>query len=247
MPFLSYDSYDKIPEGLGRDNFRQGKDGKWHPIVHDEHPLVKKKNDLLTTNTDLTGQNTSLKDKAVPPGHRIVPVADFTLLEVIRGLGVNNEEIKTRLTEYPTLKQKETEAARETSYDNAGKFLKYDNLAAFKTAMKLGNVEIVWKKETVDGKEIEVPYVGEKKLADHIVTDESLKTMEPFFKMKPQVTPPKTEIGAGNRASTGGSGGGQGAGNGGAGAGSQENTQPQQQPQEKTYRFQNAGDVAWPE
>lgn len=237
MPFQVYDKYESIPEALGRDNFRQGKDNKWYPQVTEDHPLVKKKQELLTTNTTLTGENTSLKDKAVPSGHRIVPVADATLLEMIKQMGLSGEEIKTRLTDYPNLKEKEVEASREKAYEDAGKFLKYGNLEAFKTALKLLKVDVTFKPEKVDNVDVQVPYVGDKRLSDHITNTPELKTMEPFFKTTVAVTAPKTEAGAGARPSTG------------TGVQPPPSTDPsndgKQPPPTPTFRFNQPGDVNW--
>jgi len=238
MPFLVYDKFESIPEALGRDNFRQGKDNKWYPIITDDHPLVKKKQELLTANTTLTGENSSLKDKAVPSGHRIVAIADFTLLELIKQMGLSGDEIKTRLTEYPNLKEKENASAREATYDSAGKFLKYTNLDAFKTAMRLSNVEVTFKPEKIDDKDVQVPYVGDKRLSDHIANNQDLKTMEPFFKTTVAPPPTKTEAGTGSRPSAGSSNG---------------NTKPadssadpgKQPPADPKFRFTQPGDVAW--
>lgn len=199
MPFQVYDKYESIPDTLGRDNFRQGADGKWYAQITDDHPLVKKKQELLTANSTLTGENTQLKDKAVPTGHRIVPIADFTLLELIKQMNLNGEQIKTRLTEYPALKEKETQVARESSYEAAGKFLKYTNLEALKTALRLSNVEITFKPEKIDNVDVQVPYVGDKRLSEHIANTPDLKTMEPFFKIAVAQTAPRTEAGAGAR------------------------------------------------
>lgn len=238
MPFQVYDKYESIPEALGRDNFRQGADSKWYPILTEDHPLVKKKQTLLTTNSTLTGENASLKDKAVPSGHRIVTIVDATLLELIKQMGLDGEQIKTRLTEYPILKDKETQVAREASYETAGKFLKYTNLEAFKTAMRLSNVDITFKPEKVDNVDVQVPYVGDKRLSDHITNSTDLKTMEPFFKTAVSVTAPRTEAGSGTRPSTGSSATG---------------TLPSNQPAAEdgkpapkdNFRFNQPGDVNW--
>lgn len=236
MPFQVYEKFESIPEALGRDNFRQGKDNKWYPIITDDHPLVKKKQELLTNNTTLTGENSSLKDKAVPSGHRIVAIADFTLLEIIKQMGLSGDEIKTRLTEYPTLKEKETAVAREATYDTAGKFLKYTNLDAFKTAMRLSNVDISFKPEKVDNVDVQVPYVGDKRLSEHISSNNDLKTMEPFFKTTVAPPPTKTEAGAGGRPA--------GSSNGTPPATPPANTDGKP-PADPKFRFNQPGDIAW--
>jgi uncharacterized protein YfkK (UPF0435 family) len=234
MPFAVYGKYEEIPEALGRDNFRQGADNKWYAQLTEDHPLVKKKQELLTTNATLTGENTQLKEKAVPSGHRIIPVADFTLLEVIKQMGISSDEIKTRLTDYPALKEKETAAVREKSYEDAGKFLKYTNLDAFKTTLKLLNVDVTFKPEKVDNVDVQVPYVGDKRLADHITATPELKTMEPFFKTAATTPAPRTEAGSGSRPSTG----------------TPPSTTPpatetgKEQPKDN-FRFNTPGDVAW--
>ncbi len=237
MPFQVFEKYESIPEALGRDNYRQGKDNKWYPQVTDDHPLVKKKQELLTNNTTLTSENTQLKDKAVPSGHRIVPVADATLLEIIKQMGLSGDEIKTRLTDYPDLKKKETDSAREVNYETAGKFLKYGNLDAFKTAMRLSNVEITFKPEKVDNVDVQVPYVGDKRLSDHISSTPDLKTMEPFFKTTVKPPAPNTEAGAGARPSTGTN-----TDNKPADSNPVDGKQP---PPAQNYRFNQPGDVQW--
>ena len=234
MPFAVYGKYEEIPEALGRDNFKQGSDGKWYAQVTEDHPLVKKKQEVLTNNTTLTAENTSLKSKAVPSGHRIVPVADATLLEVIKQMGLSGDEIKTRLTEYPTLKEKETEAARETAYEAAGKFLKYGNLEAFKTALKLLKVDVTFKPEKVDNADVQVPYVGDKRLSDHIVSTPELKTMEPFFKTVVTNPAPRTEAGSGSRPSTGTTP-----------ATTTPATETGKDQPKDNFRFNTPGDVAW--
>lgn len=238
MPFQVFDKYESIPEALGRDNYRQGKDNKWYPQVTEDHVLVKKKQELLATNTTLTGENTTLKDKAVPTGHRIVPVAEVALLEVIKQMGLGAEEIKTRLTDYPALKDKETATARESSYEQAGKFLKFTNLEAFKITMKLLNVDVTFKPEKVDNVDVQVPYIGDKRLSDYIVGTPELKTMEPFFKIVAPTSAPKTEAGSGTRPSAGSSGA------------LPATTPPvsedgKQLPATPKFRFNQPGDVAW--
>lgn len=237
MPFAVYGKYEEIPEALGRDNFRQGTDSKWYAILADDHPLVKKKQELLTTNSTLTGENAQLKDKAVPSGHRIVSVADATLLEVIKQMGLSGEEIKTRLTDYPTLKEKEILEAREATYDSAGKFLKYTNLEAFKTAMRLSNVKVTFKPEKVDNVDVQVPYVGDKRLSDHIANTADLKTMEPFFKTAVSATAPQTEAGAGARPSAGPPSGTPPA--------NSTATENGNTPPKDNFRFNTPGDVNW--
>jgi hypothetical protein len=239
MPFQVYDKYESIPEALGRDNYRQGKDNKWYPQVTEDHVLVKKKQELLAANSTLTNDKTQLEGKVVPSGHRIVPVADATLLELIKQLGLSGEEIKTRLTEYPTLKEKETATARESAYETAGKFLKYTNLEAFRTAMRLSGVDVTFKPEKIDNVDVQVPYVGDKRLSDHIANTPDLKTMEPFFKTAVSAPAPRTEAGSGSRPSSGSS------------TGQPPATQPssddtgKQPPADSKYRFTNQGDVAW--
>lgn len=237
MPFAVYSKYEEIPEALGRDNFRQGADNKWYAQVTEDHPLVKKKQELLTTNSTLTGENTTLKGKAVPSGHRIVPVADVALLEVIKQMGLSGEEIKTRLTEYPTLKEKETATARESSYEQAGKFLKFTNLDAFKTTLKLLNVDVTFKSEKVDNADVQVPYVGDKRLSEHITNTPELKTMEPFFKTAVANPAPRTEAGSGSRPSTGQPPTGTPPANPAADTG-------KDQPKDN-FRFNQPGDVEW--
>ena len=236
MPFAVYSKYEDIPEALGRDNFRQGADNKWYAQLTEEHPLVKKKQELLTTNSTLTSENASLKDKAVPSGHRIIPVADHALLEVIKQMGISTEEIKTRLTDYPNLKEKEVEATRAKSYEDAGKFLKYGNIEAFKTALKLLKVDVTFKPEKVDNVDVQVPYVGDKRLSDHIAATPELKTMEPFFKTAVTTPAPRTEAGSGSRPTTG----------------TPPATQPPatetgKEPPKDNFRFNQPGDVAWTE
>jgi len=238
MPFAVYGKYEDIPETLGRDNFRQGSDGKWYAQVTDDHPLVKKKQELLTANSTLTGENTQLKEKVVPSGHRVVPVSKVALLEVIESLGISGEEIKTRLTEYPGLKEKETQAAREASYESAGKFLKYTNLDAFKTAMRLSNVEVTFKPEKIDNVDVQVPYVGDKRLSDHIADNSDLKTMEPFFKTAVAATAPRTEAGSGARPSAG-------SPSGAIPATNPSNTETGKEAPKDNFRFNQPGDVAW--
>lgn len=234
MPFQVYDKYESIPEALGRDNYRQGGDGKWYAQVTDDHPLVKKKQEIFAASETLKSENSSLKDKAVPTGHRIVTIADATLLEIIKQMGLDGEQIKTRLTEYPILKEKETQSAREASYDTAGKFLKYTNLEAFKTALRLSNVEVTFKPEKIDNADVQVPYVGDKRLSDHIANTPDLKTMEPFFKTAVSQTAPRTEAGSGTRP---------------AGTTSGQQPAPQTTDPAKTttptFRFNQANDVAW--
>jgi hypothetical protein len=236
MPFQVYDKYELIPETMGRDNFRQGTDGKWYPQLTDDHPLVKKKQEVFATNTRLTGENEQLKTKTVPTGHRIVPITDATLLEIIKQMGLSGEDIKTRLTEYPTLKEKEVAAAREDSYEKAGKFLKFTNLEAFKTAMRLSNVDITFKLEKVNDVDVQVPYVGDKRLSDHIANTPDLKTMEPFFKTAVTQTAPRTEAGTGTRPAAGPDNSGQPA--------NQPITE-QGKPETPNFRFTQQNDVPW--
>ena len=236
MPFAVYSKYEDIPETLGRDNFRQGADNKWYAQLTEDHPLVKKKQELLTTNSTLTGENASLKDKAVPSGHRIIPVADHALLEVIKQMGISTEEIKTRLTDYPNLKEKEIEALRVKSYEDAGKFLKYGNIEAFKTALKLLKVDVTFKPEKIDNVDVQVPYVGDKRLSDHISTTPELKTMEPFFKTAVTNPAPQTEAGSGSRPSTGT-----------PPANQPPATETGKEPPKDNFRFNSPGDVAWTE
>lgn len=238
MPFPIFDKYELIPEALGRDNYRQGKDNKWYPVLTEDHPLVKKKQELLTTNTTLTSENTQLKDKAVPSGHRIVSVADATRLEIIKQMNLSDEEIKTRLTEFPILKEKETAVAREANYESAGKSLKYTNLEAFKTAMRLSNVEITFKSEKIDNVDVQVPYVGDKRLSDHIANTPDLKTMEPFFKTAVSAPAPRTEAGSGSRPSTGTS-------TVTAPSDNPTNSENGKEAPKDKFRFNQPGDVAW--
>lgn len=236
MPFQVFEKYESIPEALGRDNYRQGKDNKWYPQVTDDHPLVKKKQEIFSTNATLTAENVQLKDKAVPSGHRIVPIADATLLELIKQMNLSSEEIKTRLTDYPNLKEKEIESAREVTYESAGKFLKYGNIEAFKTALKLLKVDVTFKPEKVDNADVQVPYVGDKRLSDHIANTPELKTMEPFFKTTVKPPAPNTEAGAGARPSTGTTD---------TKPADSNPTDGKQPPPAPNYRFNNPGDVQW--
>jgi hypothetical protein len=238
MPFPVFNKYEDIPEGLGRDNFRSGSDGKWYAQLTDDHPLVKKKQELLTANSTLTSEKTQLENKAVPSGHRIVPLADFTLLELIKQMNLGGEEIKTRLTEYPNLKEKEVEASREKAYEDAGKYLKYTNLEAFKTAMRLSKVDVTFKPEKVDNVDVQVPYVGDKRLSDHITNTSDLKMFEPFWKTAVSATAPQTEAGSGSRPSAGSPPGGTSPAN-------QSATETGKETPKDNFRFTTPGDVNW--
>jgi hypothetical protein len=213
------------------------KDGKW--VLDDlsnDHPVVAKRDELLTKTSTQQGQITrlsnevaTLKVTSVPEGHAIVPVADKQLLDAVKPLGTV-EEIKTKLTEYPTLKEKEQSRTLDELYDKAAKELGYENVGAFKAIAKALKLDIKFKPEKVDGKDVEKPYVGDKALADHIAATPELKDAEPVFKTKPQVPAPSTEGGSGNRPAAAGAGG---STNGGGGD------------KTPTYRFQEPGDVKW--
>jgi hypothetical protein len=211
------------------------KDGKF--VLDDlsnDHPVVAKRDELLTKTstqqgqiTRLTNENATLKVTAIPEGHAVIPVADKQLLDAVKPLGTL-EEIKAKVTEYPTLKEKEQSRTLDELYEKAAKDLGYENTAAFKAIAKALKLDVKFKPEKIDGKDVEKPYVGEKSLADHIAATPDLKDAEAVFKSKPAPPAPSTEGGSGNRPAVGGEGGGQGGGD-----------------KAQTYRFQEPGDVKW--
>jgi hypothetical protein len=244
----SYPSQDKIPEDK-RGAYVE-RDGKW--ILDDlsqDHPVIVHKTKLETDLsaekgkvTRLTNEKSQLEANVIPTGQKAVPEADAALVEEVKALGKSGKELKIIVAEHVTLTKEKQERQTDEVLDRAAKDLGYENQLAFRAAAKALGVEVTFKEETVDGKKVERPYVGDKSLADHVDATPALKALEPAFKTRPSATPPSTEAGAGSRpAPEGGPGGGPGAGGGGDRGGGNGNGGGGEQ----TYRFQEAGDVKW--
>jgi len=230
----SYPNQEAIPENLRGAYIQKG--GEWvlddlsqdHPLVVN-HEAVKK--DLSTEKgkvTKLTNEKAELEKNVLPAGTRAVPEADAELIEVVRPLG-DKKAVKAVIDEHGELKREKQGREQDELYERAAKDLGYENVASFKAVAKALKLDIKFKPEKVDGKEVERPYVGDKSLADHIAAVPELKDAEPVFRTRPQEAPPSTEAGSGTRPAptykdkTGAGGGGQ---------------QP-------SYRFQESGDVKW--
>jgi hypothetical protein len=227
----SYATQEAIPENQ-RGAYVQ-RDGKW--VLDDlsnDHPVVAKRDELLTKTstqqgqiTRLTNEKSALEQNVLPAGHKAVPEADAALIEVVKPLG-DAKAVKEVVEEHKTLKAAEETRAADELFERAAKELGYENVASFKAVAKALKLDVRFKTEKVDGKEVEKPYVGDKPLADHVAATPELKDAEPVFRVKPQAAPPSTEAGAGTRppATEGDKGGGD---------------------KSQSYRFQDPGDVEW--
>lgn len=247
MPFKIYSKLEDVPEAIRGDYRQQG--DKAIPVLTDDHPLVIKRNELATAVTDHTQKETDwkaekivLEQKAVPSGKRVIDLSDFNFLTDVKGLSLSVEELKKIVTDYPDLQKVVTETQIDKILDRVAKDLKYENVATFKAVMKGLGVKVEYKKTTVTDakgvdKEVEVPYVGDKKLSDYIQETESLKASESAFKTPVKKTAPDTEAGKGT-SSAGASGNDTNPENLNPGNGGDKATVPD-------YRFTTPGDVKW--
>jgi hypothetical protein len=228
----SYASQDQIPENLRGAYIQKGSEWVLDDLS-DDHPVVTHKKTLerdLSTErgkvTRLTNDKTELEKNVLPPGTKAVPEADAELVELVKPLG-DKKAVKAVLDEHKTLATEKQEREQDSLLERAAKELGYENVAAFRAVAKGLKLDIKFKPEKIDGKDVEKPYVGDKSLADHIAATPELKDAEPVFKAKPQAPAPSTEGGSGNRPAPEG-GGDKGGGD-----------------KQQTYRFQEPGDVKW--
>lgn len=210
------------------------KDGKWVlDDLSDDHPVVTHKKtlerDLATEKgkvTRLTNEKAALESNVLPPGTKPVPEADAELLELVKPLG-DKKAVKAVIDEHKTLSQEKREREQDATLERAAQLAGYDNPEAFKAAARAQNVQVTFKEETVDGKKVEKPFVGDKPLGEFVAATPGLKALEVAFKTKPTPEAPSTEGGSGNRPPANGEGGGTGGDKG------------------QQYRFQEPGDVKW--
>ena len=200
------------------------KEGKWVLDVEgfdNVDSVLEKNRELLTQhNTDkaalssMQGQLTKannekaeLASKSVPDGHVVVPVAEKAYIDKLKPLGAP-EEIVTKVTEHPTLKEKAqaTERAEkltgiaETLGFNAAAFAQLPGMPgpeAFEIRDKTengqpvknskGEIEkVVIVRLTENGQQVE------KNFLDHFYATPSLKLWEPSLKATPAQPPGRT-------------------------------------------------------
>lgn len=228
----SYASQEAIPENLRGAYIQKGSEWVLDDLSQD-HPVVTHNKQLqteLSTEkgkvTRLTNEKTALEGNVLPAGHKAVPEADAELIDVVKPHG-DKKAVKTLLDEHATLKEEKAQREAEGALKKAAELAGYDNPAAFVAAAQAQKLAVTFKEETVDGKKVEKPFVGDKPLTEFVEATPGLKALEIAFKTKPVVTAPTTEGGSGNRPAAAGANGDKGGGD------------------KQTYRFQEPGDVKW--
>jgi hypothetical protein len=166
-----YDKESDIPEVLKGEYIQQG--SKWVPHLSDDHPAVvfnktlkaeKEVEEAKVKNlrNDLDEALKASKSSDLPRGHVAVPKADAELLNEIKSLG-DIPAIKTKLTEYDSLKAANEKTTRENNLRTVAKDLGYSNVEAFVRLPALQGVEFAstekdgkktWTAKVKDGDKI---------------------------------------------------------------------------------------------
>lgn len=185
-----YDKAEDIPAEL-KDHYSRREDGKYHADIPDSHPAVKHNAKLLTEKTaaegkvtDLESQLESAKASGLPRGHVAVPKADADLLAKVKEHGTA-EEVAAKLTEYPTLKEKEAQRATAEHAGNVADVMGWDkakaallvpavyDLSQVELRDKDGKKTAVAKVKQADGSVVEKPF------AEVVTADEKLSSLVP--------------------------------------------------------------------
>lgn len=129
-----YANQTDIPEAL-REHYSKREDGQWHADIPDTHPAVKHNAKLLSEkNTaegkvaQLTSDVESARAGNLGRGQVAVAKSDVTLLDEYKALGAP-AEIKPKLDEHSTLKEKEQTRAREDSLRKVAEALQFNEKA----------------------------------------------------------------------------------------------------------------------
>lgn len=101
------------------------------------------------------------KEGATPAGGMVLTAEQKSQWDAFVKLGKKPEELATIVTQHGELQGKVQKGERENAARSAAKLLGW-NEKAFVTVAAKENLDLVVKKETVDGKEVEVPYVQPK-------------------------------------------------------------------------------------
>lgn len=117
QPFVKQED---IPEAL-REHYSKREDGQWHADIPDTHPAVKHNAKLLSEKstaegkvTQLTSDLESARAGNLGRGQVAVAKSEVALLDEYKALGTP-AEIKPKLDEHGTLKEKDQTRAREDS------------------------------------------------------------------------------------------------------------------------------------
>lgn len=208
----SYATKEEIPAAYQQDYVQ--KDGKWVVDVEgfdNVEKVLEKNRELLSDNSSLKSENTGLKGqvtklnndkaelsvKALPDGHVAIPVADKQMLDAVKPLGTL-DEIKTKVTEYPQLKQQAETVTRQQKLSsvaqvlgfNAEVFAKLPGLPApesFEVRDKTENGQVVKNKQGEPEKVVIVKLTengqsAEKNFLDYFNGNAELKLFEPALK-----------------------------------------------------------------
>lgn len=129
-----YTNQTDIPEAL-REHYSKREDGQWHADIPDTHPAVKHNAKLLSEkNTaegkvaQLTSDVESARAGNLGRGQVAVAKSDVALLDEYKALGAP-AEIKPKLDEHGTLKEKEQTRAREDSLRKVADALQFNEKA----------------------------------------------------------------------------------------------------------------------
>lgn len=171
-----------------------------HPVVVNEKSLKSEKTAALARATSLQNQVTELSTKTVPEGHVVVPVADKQLLDAVKPLGTL-EEIKSKVIEFPTLKEKAEAVEREQKLTGVAQVLGYNPTVfsklpglpapdTFEVRDRTENGQVVKNRagepeKVVIVKLTENGQTVERNWTDYFNANEALKVFEPALKVAP--------------------------------------------------------------
>lgn len=125
---------EDIPEAL-REHYSKREDNQWHADIPDTHPAVKHNAKLLSEKstaegkvTQLTSDLESARAGNLGRGQVAVAKSDVALLDEYKALGTP-AEIKPKLDEHITLKEKDQTRSREDSLRKVAKALQLNEEA----------------------------------------------------------------------------------------------------------------------
>lgn len=129
-----YANQTDIPEAL-REHYSKREDNQWHADIPDTHPAVKHNAKLLSEKntaegkvTQLTSDLESARAGNLGRGQVAVAKSDVALLDEYKALGTP-AEIKPKLEEHGTLKEKDQTRAREDSLRKVAEALQFNEKA----------------------------------------------------------------------------------------------------------------------
>jgi hypothetical protein len=208
----SYATKEEIPAAYQSDYVE--KDGRWVVDVEgfdNVEKVLEKNRELLADNSSLKTENSGLKGtvtklsndkaelsaKSVPDGHVVIPVADKQLLDAVKPLGTV-EDIKTKVAEYPQLKQQAETVTRQQKLSsvaqvlgfNADVFSQLPGLPApesFEVRDRTENGQVVKNSKGEAEKVVIVNLTEngqsvEKNFVDYFNSNSALKLFEPALK-----------------------------------------------------------------